>query len=222
VTNRLAALTDLGGVNSIRSFTRSWQRAAGFVEVIPQRPSFVFAPDQAPLAMPAEALQYSRNDVNATHNPRTSLLRQHFEGAASIDNNSHPDGDPGSSSAIPQPDFRETERKYLDEETPNALYPPSPSSRRTSIFAIPPHLATPPIAGSYSSFRSYGTFQSDVSAASMVHAAAIWRPQQETAATMAGSDLQPILVKEVERDGKIVLAVEGQSTLPQTIFNSTK
>jgi vesicular inhibitory amino acid transporter len=30
------------------------------------------------------------------------------------------------------------------------------------------------------------------------------------------------LVKEVEQDGKIVLAVEGQSTLPQTVFNSTK
>ncbi len=34
------------------------------------------------------------------------------------------------------------------------------------------------------------------------------------------SEIQPILVREVEQDGKMVLTVEGQSTLPQTIFNS--
>ena len=31
-----------------------------------------------------------------------------------------------------------------------------------------------------------------------------------------------MLVKEIEQDGEFVLAVEGQSTLPQTIFNSIK
>ena len=37
---------------------------------------------------------------------------------------------------------------------------------------------------------------------------------------MPDGELPPILVKEVEEDGKIILTVEGQSTLPQTIFNS--
>ncbi|KAJ6787131.1 hypothetical protein PWT90_10591 [Aphanocladium album] len=42
VGNRLAAMADLGGVNSFRAFARSWQRAADFAEVIPRRPSFVY------------------------------------------------------------------------------------------------------------------------------------------------------------------------------------
>jgi solute carrier family 32 (vesicular inhibitory amino acid transporter) len=55
----------------------------------------------------------------------------------------------------------------------------------------------------------------------MEQAAAIWRQQQE-AGNHPINEVEPILVKEVEQDGKIVLAVEGQSTLPQTVFNSIK
>jgi vesicular inhibitory amino acid transporter len=46
----------------------------------------------------------------------------------------------------------------------------------------------------------------------------VWRPAEEGAASE--DEFPPILVREVEQDGKIVLTVEGQSTLPQTIFNS--
>jgi vesicular inhibitory amino acid transporter len=95
-----------------------------------------------------------------------------------------------------------------------------------SIFAVPPHLATPPLVGSYGSAAAaadYGTIRSDVSdRASMAQAAALWRQQQEAGGNVPDGELPPILVKEVEQDGKIVLAVEGQSTLPQTVFNSTK
>jgi vesicular inhibitory amino acid transporter len=92
-----------------------------------------------------------------------------------------------------------------------------------SIFAVPPHLATPPLVGSYgSAVVDYGTIRSDVSRASRAQAATLWRQQQEAGGNVPDGEIAPILVKEVEQDGKIVLAVEGQSTLPQTVFNSTK
>lgn len=50
----------------------------------------------------------------------------------------------------------------------------------------------------------------------------LWREPQEVPANVPDQEIPPILVKEVEQDGKIVLAVEGQSTLPQTVFNSIK
>lgn len=48
VSSRLASVADYGGVNSFRSFARSWQRAASFAEVIPRRPSLVISPEQRP------------------------------------------------------------------------------------------------------------------------------------------------------------------------------
>lgn len=56
----------------------------------------------------------------------------------------------------------------------------------------------------------------------MEEAEAIWRERQEAGGNVPDDEVEPILVKEVEQDGKFVLTVEGQSTLPQTIFNSTK
>ncbi|KAF5501639.1 Vacuolar amino acid transporter 1 [Colletotrichum siamense] len=226
VTRHLAAITDIGGVNSIRSFTRSWARAAGFAEVIPQRPSFVFAPDQAPIASSsAEALDYSRSLVEPESHPRTSLLRQHLEatpenGAGS----SHENG--SSASAVvdesSQADFRDRERKAVDADMSGAFHGSSFGSGRRpsqSIFAVAPHLATPPLFGSYGSYRTYGTI-SDVDAPSMARAGELWRQQQQEGGNVPDGEHPQILVKEVEQDGKIVLTVEGQSTLPQTIFNS--
>jgi len=97
----------------------------------------------------------------------------------------------------------------------------------SSIFAIPPSLAAPDIVGSYGSFRDYGATSTEDDdgfggRGSMSQAAEMWR-QQQMNGNMPDGETQPILVKEVEQDdGKIVLTVKGQSTLPQTIFNSTK
>lgn len=87
-----------------------------------------------------------------------------------------------------------------------------------SIFAIAPHLATP-LAGSYGT--SYGTLQSTLNEPSMVHAGNLWRQQQADIAHLTEGECEPLFVKEVEQDGKVILVVDGQSTLPQTIFNST-
>ncbi|KAH8879409.1 hypothetical protein GQ53DRAFT_40407 [Thozetella sp. PMI_491] len=235
LTTRLTALTDVGGVNSIRSFTRSWQRAAGFAEVIPQRPSIIFAPDQVPTTLhPPEAIQYGRSDVEAA--PSTSLLRQHLEASrlsqagesALRDDTQAPQ--PGASHHPHSPtrrasgDYREREAKALENELSPLFRVGSAGTTSGSIFAIPPHLATPPIMGSYGSLasRDYGTLRSEmgVPPPSMEEAAVLWRQEQEAAGTIPDIEVEPILVREVEQDGKVVLMVEGQSTLPQTIFNS--
>ncbi|KAJ0164306.1 Vacuolar amino acid transporter 1 [Colletotrichum tanaceti] len=227
VTRHLAAITEIGGVNSIRSFTRSWARAAGFAEVLPQRPSFVFAPDQVPIASGSnEALDYSRSHVESGSHPRTSLLRQHLEATPETGpSTSHQNGSSASlvDDVTVQNDFRDRERKAVEAEMSGAVYSGSSfgSGRRPSqsIFAVPPHLATPPLAGSYSSYRTYGTIE-DVDSPSMAQAGELWRQQQEAGGNVPDGENMPILVKEVEQDGKIILTVEGQSTLPQTIFNS--
>ncbi|KAK4152831.1 amino acid transporter [Chaetomidium leptoderma] len=254
ITNRLTALTDIGGVNSIRSFTRSWQRAAGFSEVIPQRPSFVFAPDQAPIGADAGdvspyAQQQQQRDVETGGSP--SLIRQHLEAALHAPGEQQQQQHQQSSRAeSPEPGsggashssllYRQSSRdsregKSLDGgagaggaaelEPVFRVGSHMTTASSTSIFAIPPHLATPPslAGGSYGSAVDYGTLRSDASRGSMAQAAALWRRQQEAggAGNVPDGELPPILVKEVEQDGKFVLAVEGQSTLPQTVFNST-
>lgn len=100
--------------------------------------------------------------------------------------------------------------------------PSGNSMRSNSIFSIPPHLAAPPLVGSYGSYRSYGTVDSSASRPSMAQAAELWRQQQETGANVPDGERPAIMVKEVEQEGRIVLAVSGQSTLPQTVVNSTK
>ncbi|KAK4198189.1 transmembrane amino acid transporter protein-domain-containing protein [Triangularia verruculosa] len=232
ITNRLTALTDIGGVNSIRSFTRSWQRAAGFSEVIPQRPSFVFAPDQA-----HQPIQYGRSPIDSAEQgsaERTSLLHEHFQAAANQQSladqpirEERESPEPGASFSpsrqVSGGDYREREAKALEQELGGPIFRTSShqSISGTSIFSIPPHLATPSIVGSYGSNIDYGTLRSHASRASMAEAAALWQQQQESGANVPDDEIAPILVKEVEQDGKIVLAVEGQSTLPQTVFNST-
>lgn len=221
VTDRLAAITDIGGVNSIRSFTKSWQRAAGFVEVIPQRPAFVFAPDQAPISVP-EDIGYERADLGNRHaHPGTSLLRQHLEASPPLASAVQDDGArPGASHSHVTQASDDREAKALDNDLVPAFRVGSHSSG--SIFGTPPYLTTPPIFGSYGSHQTYGTIRSEVPRPSMEDAEALWRQQQEAGGNVPDGEAEPILVKEVEQDGKIILTVEGQSTLPQTVFNSTK
>ncbi|KAI0909897.1 transmembrane amino acid transporter protein-domain-containing protein [Ustulina deusta] len=210
VTNTLAALTDIGGVNSIRSFSRSFQRAAAFPEIIPQRPSFVFAPGQEPLQT-ADIEAHLHQQLGATPSDN-----------AVVDTDQE-DAGPYSPSLTPI-DRRPSERKRLGSESLQRVVSPSGSLRSNSLFSTPPLLSAPSIFGSYGSVRSYGTIgdlESEASHASMREAAELWRQQYESGANVPDGERPPILVKEVEQDGKIVLAVSGQSTLPQTIVNST-
>lgn len=245
MSNRLAAVADIGGVNSFRSFARSWHRAASFAEVIPRRPSLVFTPDQRPFDdLGGDGAQYfpffSPSPAPAPH---TSLLGQHLERSPWPASQT-----PGEPSTGVDPRVAVAARDGLREDgganvmlgadmAAGALPPASPSGR-SPIFAAPPHLATPSVIGSYGSFRSqrYGSFRSQrygtiASRPSSTHVSG-WKAHGDddddhVAARAAlddedaalGED-QPILVKEVKQGDKIVLTVEGQSTLPQSIFNS--
>lgn len=135
----------------------------------------------------------------------------------------HPPGREASISS-----FRDRERKALDSELYlRRTFSASSSGTPGSIFAGPPQLDI--LGGSYGSYRSYGTVlpgdeeEEDFARGdSMAQAGEMWRQQQRSGNAPDGESV-PILVKEVEQeDGKIVLTVKGQSTLPQTIFNSIK
>ncbi|KAF4975784.1 hypothetical protein FZEAL_7477, partial [Fusarium zealandicum] len=220
VTHRLAAMADIGGVNSFRSFARSWQRAVAFPEIIPRRPSFVLAPDQE-----VENLQYGRSQVEGTSQSQTGLLRQHLEASSSAQANGEPSSVLGSSLRPTRDASHDGESKpLLDVECAGALPIGSPSGR-SSIFAVPPHLAAPDIVGSYGSLRSssaYGTVDSTMRHRISFSEGSGWGLADEEAEAddAAHGEHQPILVKEIKQGDKVVLAVEGQSTLPQSVFNS--
>ena len=209
INMRLNQALEIGGVNSINNFARSWQRAAGFHEVAPLRPALVLAPDNDEQWI--ESHRYSDVENDAFNDPRTSLLRQQHEQYSS------------NEAAVMDEDDMPTPRPLApDEAHKYRLGSDMGSVRgsvrgRDSIFNIAPHLETP-LAGSYGT--SYGTLRTHISENSMQHAGRLWAEQQEQAGIAEG-DRQPLLVKEVEQDGKVILVVEGQSTLPQTIFNST-
>lgn len=213
---RLNALAQVGGVNSIENFARSWQRAAGFHEVTPHRPSFILSSDHDEDPSP-----YARADIENAGEERTSLLRAQLQNsplsdeAAIEDTEEEGDGDDG---ITPRPlNPAEADKYRLGSELGGSMRSRTSGRESHSIFAIAPHLATP-LAGSYGT--SYGTLQSTLSENSMIHAGHLWR-QQQAEAVKVTTDREPLIVKEIEQDGKIVLVVEGQSTLPQTIFNST-
>jgi solute carrier family 32 (vesicular inhibitory amino acid transporter) len=231
VALRLNALAQVGGVNSIANFARSWQRAAGFHEVAPHRPSFVLSSeDDAEEEDIAEP--YARTDIERARQERTSLLRQHLEASppadeAAIEDEEDSNYDP----TTPRPlDPNEAKRYRLgsDSSTPRPLQENEADKyrlgselgsgrRNESVFGTAPHLLAE-LAGSYGT--SYGTLRSTRRESSMVHAGQIWRQQQEII-PQPDEEREPLIVKEVEQDGKIVLAVAGQSTLPQTVFNAT-
>jgi vesicular inhibitory amino acid transporter len=236
VTNHLAAIADIGGVNSLASFARSWQRAAGFQEVIPRRPSFVYADESGP-AIP-EGIQYGRSHVEpTTPGPETSLLRRHLEasppqnGTASSAAEQQLRASVGHGASAGENDgFRERESKAFDAEMASGALQTTTShgspSTRDSIFNIPPHLSEAPIIGSYGSWRSshYGTIGGgSLRARSRTSVGDIWpaaAEDEEGEEDAAHGEHEPILVREVKQGDKVILTVEGQSTLPQSVFNS--
>ena len=211
-------MADLGGPNSFRSFARSWQRAASFAEVIPRRPSFILS-DQPQQTPAGDDIEYGRSPVEAPSPPQPGLLSQHLESPSVLPSTSLDSG-----RASTGQDFRARESKLLDAEmAAGGALPPAtgatPSSR-SSFFAAP-HLSSPSVIGSYGSFRSsqYGTMGSGALRPRRVSIRRASVARDDAEDTALGED-DPILVKEVKQGDKVVLTVDGQSTLPQSIFNA--
>ena len=191
---RLNSIAQVGGVNSIENFARSWQRAAGFYEIAPARSSFAVSEHAVD---PGER----RSLLDEEHGPKQhrSLLRQQLEQhGASPEEAIHDDREPESS--VETPELGESNN--------------SPPGRGSDIFAHAPHL----FATSYGSVS--GSLASNLNESSRRHAARLFEEQQLTGVQEPDKEREPLLVQKVVReDGKTVNVVVGQSTVYQTVFN---
>ncbi|KAL1616225.1 hypothetical protein SLS54_008518 [Diplodia seriata] len=189
---RFNSIRHVGGVNSIDNFARSWQRAAGFYEVQPiEGRVFRFSE--------GEGADERHDDIESTPGERRSLLHEALsaEGRGSPDNAVAVDED-------------------LDDDHLHAPRSGSFRDRDQSIFSIEPSLSSP-FGSSYGT--RYGSFRGTNDAA-IRQAARLFNEQQLKGTTQPDQDREPLLVKQVEEDGHVINVVVGQSTLPQTVFNS--
>ncbi|KIW00791.1 uncharacterized protein PV09_07770 [Verruconis gallopava] len=198
---RLESFMHAGGVNSIDRFASSWQRAAGFFEITPVRPSFRFADDTD--GEPS----YTRRDIEHSPDEARSLLREAFHdgGRRGSDNALDDSGvgtSPGGNETSLARRLSMQRRRY---------------SREESLFSVEPSLDSP-FGGSYGT--QYGSVTSKLNRSSIRHAAQLFNEQQAKGITEPDKEREPLLVKTVEEDGVAYNVVVGQSTLPQTVFNS--
>lgn len=204
LSQQIGALGDAGGVNSINNFARSWQRAAGFFEITPVRPSFRVENEGEGEEGDEEATGFARSGLPTPVPDQRSALRQALQdGGRRPSDNAVTDDDHGGA----------TEETHL---LPSAVEGRL-RARGSSIFQIEPSLSSP-FGGSYGT--GYGSLASRVNESSMRHAGRLFTEQQMKGVGEPESEREPLLVKQIEEDGHIINVVVGQSTLPQTIFNS--
>ncbi|KAF4548018.1 Transmembrane amino acid transporter-like protein 9 [Elsinoe fawcettii] len=209
---RINTLRNAGGVNSIDNFARSWTRAGLFHEVTPgPRPSFRITD-----AEDDTGGSHGTPDVEeASPQERRSLLRSAFEA----------EGRRTSDNVIVEEDGHPSKGSWTASE--GSAVRGRPSARDESIFQVDPQLQSV-FGGSYGT--SYGSVTSRLES-SPRHPGRLSRPSLAVPPTSVPTahvgpvgeegEQEPLLVKQVEEDdGKIVNVVVGQSTLPQTIFNS--
>lgn len=193
---RMSSIAQAGGVNSLESFARSWSRAAGFAEIPTRQPSFIISTEDeesTPTKRPLPAFTQQR-----------SLLREQLQGEGTysqavleVESTQHAHGE---DTPIP---------REVESSTPQG---------NSDLVAGAPYLASPFAS---SNGGMYGSLSSRVNSSSMRHAGELYREQQEQGQQEPDKEQQPLLVKVVEqKDGQRVAVVIGQSTLPQTVFNS--
>ncbi len=195
---RMNTLAQAGGVNSLEKFARSWSRAAGFVEIPPARqPSFILSRDDEESApTPAQSPSPAESRL---------LLRQQLQREG-----------PSSSEAVLDDEL--TQHKRDEEDPKRREVAKSNPEGANNLLNRAPYLASP-FASSYGGI--YGSLSSRVNSSSMRHAGELYHQQQEQGTQEPDKEREPLLVKVVEqKDGSLIQVVVGQSTLPQTVFNS--
>ena len=194
---RLSSVAQAGGPNSIENFARSWSRAAAFIEIPPNQPSFVIDDGEGDSSVGSR-----RSGQPVSPAETRGLLRQQLE-RQGTESSPVSDGD----SAPPE------------EETPEAREAAHEPHERTGLFERAPYLNSP-FTSSYGGV--YGSISSRTNESPIRHAGRLFREQQNTGTSESDKEEQPLLMKVVEqKDGKRIQVVVGQSTLPQTVFNST-
>ena len=196
---RFNSLAQVGGVNSLENFARSWSRAAGFVDIPPRKPSFLIEERSS------DDLESSRrSDTQPSSGESRSLLRQQLE-REGTSSEAVFDDDPAS-----HQDHEEAEQRRKTAK--------STSDGAGDILDRAPYLASP-FASSYGGV--YGSLSSRTNDSSMRHAGRLFNEQQVRGRQEPDKEQEPLLVQVIEqKDGKSVRVVVGQSTLPQTVFNS--
>lgn len=190
----LDTLRRAGGVNSIENFARSWQRAAGFYEVTPLAKPVLLA-DDVDAASGSSDLE--RGEASKP------LLRP----------------DRAAEEASEAGDGRSSPNQTRDGHGGDRSGPATRGSRRSpgardELLGAAPHLAS-----SYGT--SLGSVTSRMTDHSVAYAGRLWREHLDRDGEDSNKEREPLLVRRVEReDGRFVNVVVGQSTLPQTIFNS--
>jgi len=194
---RINSIAQAGGPNSLENFARSWSRAAGYV-FLERTPSFVIS-DQGD-----DTLGARRSGDTPSPIERRSLLRQQLEREGT-----------SPESAI---DDESDTRQQDEEAAPQGEAVHSTSEGGTTILEHAPYLASP-FASNYGGI--YGSLSSRVNEPSMRRAGELYREQRMKGRQDPDKEQQPLLTKVIEqKDGKRIQIVIGQSTLPQTVFNS--
>jgi solute carrier family 32 (vesicular inhibitory amino acid transporter) len=218
---RLQAFRTAGGPNSLDAFARSWQRAVGFHQITPVRQSFMVEeldgqtppPPPEPIITPSGETFVS-SELDKSPMTQRSLLREQLAAQEeSVDPHTQVFEDTPVASPRPSQDLGVDERSPLIRERPSRA-----RVRGDSIFQIEPQLSSS-LGGTYGS--TWGSLASRVNEPSMRHAGRLFQQQQLEGVTEPDKEREPLLVKQIqEADGTIVNVVVGQSTLPQTVFNS--
>ena len=198
----MAALGDAGGVNSFNNFARSWQRAAVFPEFIGGRQSFI-NPEDTDEAI--EDVESSGHGSPAR--PHRSLLRAALE---------------HESTHVPEsPIVDDADADVEESSSPNLL---SGVERRLSQRRSSPHLHSvrhldPGLASPL--IGSYGTIPARLDEASIISSRPVPEIVRPRATTPSDRESEPLLVKQDSEGDKPTFSfIIGQSTVPQTVFNS--
>lgn len=151
-----------------------------------------------------DAIGPQRSDLEGSPAQHKSLLRQQLERESSL-----------SETAFDEDIYPPSGQEF---GSGSRTIPRSKNLRENDVMDHAPYLASP-YASSFGGI--YGSLSSRVNESSMRHAGRLFQEQQTSGAQEPDKEQEPLLMKLVEReDGKIIHVVVGQSTLPQTIFNS--
>ena len=195
ISVRINSLAQVGGVNSLENFARSWSRAAGFVEIPARKPSFILSKEDEEIGRKSES------PTSPVEN--RSLLRQQLDTE-------------GTSSEV----FEEESTSHLPDEEALRTHEAGKLTPEASNDVLD---RAPYLSSSYASSPGgiYGSLSSRVNEPSMRHTGDLYHIQQFKGQQVPDKETEPLLVKVIEqKDGQRVQIVVGQSTLPQTVFNS--
>ena len=191
---RLSSVTQAGGPNSLGNFARSWSRAANFNQ-IPPRPSFeVVDGDDEPVG-------FGRPQEPSSPAQTRGLLREQLERQTTP-----------SSIAVDEEESLLQSHAKTNEAREAAQAP----NERPSIFDRA-NFAGSPFSSSYGgTYGSVPRFRE-----SSTQRGKIYHEPLGHDGTEEGKEEDRLILKVVEQeDGTKIQVVVGQSTLPQTVFNS--